>query len=220
MRAAPRSEPVAESEEVFLVDCVQQRDHRPLDDLVLQRGDRERALPSVRLGYVNAPARQRPIRSPLDPIMQVLEPAPEVCLVVPPRQPIHTRRGVFPELVERLSEEIDADVVEERGEPLLLPCLCDLPYAFQRLCHAYPVLSPARALLARIPLGPRPWLHQLRSGSLRFVRRLHSYYDGVRLLVSVHHRLRLLAFPMRAGSGNAAPVRHEISQLPMRSFCT
>src|SRR6266542_3748667 len=30
-----------------------------------------------------------------------------------------------------------------------------------------------------------------------FVRRLHSYYDGVRLLVPVHHRLRLLAFPMR-----------------------
>ena len=34
-------------------------------------------------------------------------------------------------------------------------------------------------------------------GLPRFVRRLHSYYDEVRLLVSVHHRLRLLAFPMR-----------------------
>ena len=32
---------------------------------------------------------------------------------------------------------------------------------------------------------------------LRFVRRLHSYYGGVRLLVPVHHRLRLLTFPMR-----------------------
>ena len=30
----------------------------------------------------------------------------------------------------------------------------------------------------------------------RFVRRLHSYYDGVPLLVPAHHRLRLLAFPM------------------------
>ena len=36
----------------------------------------------------------------------------------------------------------------------------------------------------------------------------------------VHHRLRLLAFPMRAGNGSAAPVRPETSQLPMRSFCT
>ena len=35
-------------------------------------------------------------------------------------------------------------------------------------------------------------------GFPRFVRRLHSYYDEVRLLVSVHHRLRLLTFPMRS----------------------
>ena len=88
------------------------------------------------------------------------------------------------------------------------------------LCHAYPALSPARAWLARIPLGPCPSLHQLRCGSLRFVRRLPSYYGRVRLLGSVHHRLRLLTFPMRAGNGNAVPVRPETSQLPMRSLCT
>src|SRR5262249_23712713 len=63
--------------------------------------------------------------------------------------------------------------------------------------HAYAALSPARALLVRIPLGLRPLLHRLRSGSLRFVRRLHSYFGGARLLVPVHHRLRLLTFPMR-----------------------
>src|SRR5262249_16510027 len=34
-------------------------------------------------------------------------------------------------------------------------------------------------------------------GFPRFVRRLHCYYDEVRLLVSVHHRLWLLTFPMR-----------------------
>src|SRR5688572_28184132 len=133
MRAAPWSEPVREPEEIFLVDRVQQRDHRPLDDLVLQRGNRERALSSVRLGYVDAPTRQCPVRSPMDPIMQVLEPAPEACLVVPPRQPVHTRRGVTFECEERRSEQIDADVMEERGEPRLFSCLCDLPYAVQRL---------------------------------------------------------------------------------------
>jgi hypothetical protein len=36
----------------------------------------------------------------------------------------------------------------------------------------------------------------------------------------VHHRLRLLTFPMRAGNAGAVPVRPEISQLPMRSLCT
>ncbi len=71
--------------------------------------------------------------------------------------------------------------------------------------HAFPVLRPARALLARIPLGPRPSLHRLRSGSPGLVRRLHSYYGGVRLLAPVHHRLRLLAFPMRTGV--ASPLR-------------
>ena len=65
--------------------------------------------------------------------MQILEIMFEVCLVVRPCQPIHTRCSVFFELEERLFEQFDADVVKERGEPLLLPFLRDFPYAFQRL---------------------------------------------------------------------------------------
>ena len=60
-------------------------------------------------------------------------------------------------------------------------------------------------------------------GFPRFVRRLHSYYDEVRLLVSVHHRLRLLTFPMRTAVHKqhaTTAARYEISQVPMRSFCT
>jgi hypothetical protein len=70
-------------------------------------------------------------------------------------------------------------VVQERGEPFLLPQPCRLPYAVQRLGHASPVLRPARALLTRVPLGPRPWLHRLRCRLPGFVRRLHCYYGGV-----------------------------------------
>src|SRR6266568_376343 len=126
-------EAIRDAEEVFLVDRVQQRDHRPLDDLVLQRGDRERALSSVRLGYVHSPVRQRPIRSPLDPVVQVLELVLEVCLVVLPRQPIHAGCSVLLEFEERPFEQVDADMMEERGEPLLLPFPRHFPYAFQRL---------------------------------------------------------------------------------------
>jgi hypothetical protein len=133
MGAAPRSESVTEPEEVFLVDRVQQCGHRPLDDLVLQRGDRERALPAIRLGDVDPPARQCPIRSPLDPSMQVLEIALEVCLVVLPRQPIHAGCSIRLKFEERLFEQIGVDMMEERGEPLLLPFSRDCPYAFQRL---------------------------------------------------------------------------------------
>src|SRR5713226_8639222 len=153
MRAASGPEPIREPEEVFLVDRVQHRSRRPLDDLVLKGGDRERALPAIRLGYEDPPGRCCPIRSPLEPRVQVLELAREVQLVVPPSQPIHARCGVLLKFVERFFEQFDTEMVEERGEPLLLPFPCDLPYALQRWCHAYPTLRPARALLARIPLG-------------------------------------------------------------------
>jgi hypothetical protein len=55
MRAPPGSESIREPEEVFLVDRVEQRDRRPLDDFVLQGRDREWALPAIRLGYVRSP---------------------------------------------------------------------------------------------------------------------------------------------------------------------
>jgi hypothetical protein len=38
MLSAPRPEPVAEPEEIFLPDRIQHFDQRALDDLVLQRG--------------------------------------------------------------------------------------------------------------------------------------------------------------------------------------
>src|SRR4029077_240887 len=119
-----------------------------------------------------------PIRSPMDASMKV-EIALKVLLVAPTCQPIHPRCSILLEFKECLFEVINTDVVEERGELLLLPLPCSLPYALQRLGHAHPVLRPARSLLARISLGLRPWLRRLRSGSLRLVRRLPSYYGGV-----------------------------------------
>src|SRR3954452_22751376 len=67
VRAASGSEPIREPEEIFLVDRAQHRSRGPLDDLVLQGGNRERTLSAVRLGYVHPTARQCSIRSPLDP---------------------------------------------------------------------------------------------------------------------------------------------------------
>jgi hypothetical protein len=67
VRAAPRPEPVR--------DRVQQLDHRPLDDLVLQGGDSERTLLAIRFRNVDPSRRQCPISSPLDPVVQVPETA-------------------------------------------------------------------------------------------------------------------------------------------------
>src|ERR1039458_5485163 len=123
-------------------------------------------------------------------------PAPEsvVRVVVVPRHTIHTRGGFTLKRVERRPERIDTDMVQERGELFLLPLPCGLPYAAQRLGHASPALRPVRALLIRVPLGPRPWLRRLRHRSPGFVRRLRHYYAGVRLLWIVTQRLPLLPF--------------------------
>ena len=82
--AAPRPEPVGEAEEVRLVDGVQHLHHRPLDDLVLQRGDAERPLPAVGLGDVLPPRRLRPVGTPLYASVQVSEVALETRLVLVP----------------------------------------------------------------------------------------------------------------------------------------
>ena len=57
VRAASRPEPIREPEEIFLVDRAQHRSRGPLDDLVLKGGDRDRALSTIRLGYVDPPRR-------------------------------------------------------------------------------------------------------------------------------------------------------------------
>ena len=51
--------------------------------------------------------------------LQVLDIVFEVCLVVLPRPPIHAGGCVLRQRVERLLEEFNGDVVEQRGEPLL-----------------------------------------------------------------------------------------------------
>src|ERR1700726_4475719 len=147
--------------------------------------------------------------------MQILDPEFEVRLVVVPRHTIHAGGGFTLKRVERRPQRIDTDMVEERSELLLLPLPCGSPYTAQRLGHASPALRPVRALLIRVPLGPRPWLHRLRHRSPGFVRRLRRYYAGVRLLWIVHQRLRLLTFPPRTIRPPTGPMADpEISRFP------
>src|SRR6202048_1803180 len=93
---------------------------------------------------------------PCGPFHGVLKIPPEVRPVVLPCHPVAAGGGFAFERVERRPERVDVDMVEKRGEPLLLPLPCGLPYAGQRLGHALPGLSPVRALLIRVPLSPCP----------------------------------------------------------------
>src|SRR5258705_2104065 len=125
--AAARAESIAEPEEFLLVDPIQQRSGGPLDNLVLKSGDCQRTLPPIGLRNVPTPRGLRPIGSPVDPIAQIFG------FVVLPRYPVDARSRVPLQREERGTEHCRVDVVEERGEPLLPPLLCGLPYALQRL---------------------------------------------------------------------------------------
>jgi hypothetical protein len=60
------------------------------------------------------------------------------------------------------TEPIDGEMVEQRGDPFLLPILCGLPHAAQALGHAIPALSRGRARLPGVLLGLHPSLPTLR----------------------------------------------------------
>ena len=81
MWSSPGAEPVGEPEEVLFIDVVQHHNASALDDFVLQGRDRQRPLPSVRLRYVRPARRLRPIRSPPDPCVQILETRLQIGLV-------------------------------------------------------------------------------------------------------------------------------------------
>src|SRR5437867_417250 len=111
--------------------------------------------------------------------MQVPDVGFEVLRIILPRDPVHPRRRIPLEPGIRILEQVDAHMVEQRGEPFLLPCLCYLPYTIEPLGHTFPARRPARAWLDPVPLGPRPSLHPLRGRSPGVVRRLHRYYGEV-----------------------------------------
>ena len=111
--------------------------------------------------------------------VQILEVALEVCIVLLPCQTIDASSRVLLKFIKRVLKQIDGQMVEERSELLLLPLPCGFPHTLQRLGHAFPDLRPARAVLARVPLGPRPWLHRLRRRFPGFVRQLRCYNGGV-----------------------------------------
>src|SRR3984893_11995828 len=70
---ALRSEPVAEPQELRLVDRRQDCHHRRLDDLIFQCSDAERPLAALRLRNISPTRWQRSIRSCLDARTEIRE---------------------------------------------------------------------------------------------------------------------------------------------------
>lgn len=133
MLTASGPKPVREAEEVFLIDRVEHCDSRALNDFVFQRSNTERALFAISLWYEPSSDRQRPIRAAMDPCKQVLEVALQPGLVVLPCHPVHPGCGMALERQERVPQQIDSHMVQQRTELLLLPLPCSVPYTVQPL---------------------------------------------------------------------------------------
>ena len=69
----------------------------------------------------------------MNPLMQRLQIALQVCFIVLPRNAIHPGRGSALERQKRFPQQINADMVQQRGELLFLPQPCNFPYTIQPL---------------------------------------------------------------------------------------
>jgi hypothetical protein len=93
MLVALRPEPVAEAQELRLIDRRQDCHHRCLDDLVLYCGDAERPLSAIRLRNIGPARWQRSIRSRLDARVEVREVLLETFHVFGPRHLVDATRS-------------------------------------------------------------------------------------------------------------------------------
>ncbi len=91
-----RAIPVGAGQEILLIDPAENVGRRSLDDFIFQRGDRKRALFSVRLRDIHPSKRLGAIPSIPQTLMEVTGVLREPLAVVAGRHAIDARRRVFP----------------------------------------------------------------------------------------------------------------------------
>jgi len=131
--------------------------------------------------------------------VQILQLRFEVFPVGPPRHAIDPRRCVTLQCDVALSEQIDGDVMQQRGEPHCLALSRRLAHGCQPVRRGSPARCPDRGRLTAVLLGRGPSLHNLRRGQTLFVQSLRGYYDLVRLLIPVHAHRSAVACMSRSG---------------------
>ena len=75
-RTTPRAEPERAGKEYLLIDGLHQKNQRPLNDAVLDRGDSERPFPSIPFGNVDPANRNRTVRFRLELLLELPDEAP------------------------------------------------------------------------------------------------------------------------------------------------
>src|SRR5262249_49730670 len=188
--------------------------------LVLQGSDRERALSAVRLGDVDPPTRQCPIRSSLDAAMKILERALEVCLVVRPCQPPGAASSLSSKnasssrsMLRWWKSAVNLSFFLSLAILRMRSSACD---TLTRLCVRHVLCWLA------FPLVPA-------LGSTGSAADCSALFAGFAATVteSDFSWPRIIGYgssPSRCGPPHPAPTdttaaSHEISQVPTRSFC-
>ena len=115
--STPRPKPVRALQKVLLVHRLQHHQHRPLEDLVLQRRDANRApLVRPRLVQVHPAHRRRSIPPGLEPFEQARQVRLPFGLVLRRRHSVHTRRRILAGSPVRFAQPHRIDVVRQRRQ--------------------------------------------------------------------------------------------------------
>src|SRR5262245_574085 len=95
----------------------------------------------------------RSVTAPVHLVVQVLQLLFEVLSVGLPRHAVDTRRGIPFERKVALLQEIDGDVMQQRGEPYTLALSRRSAHGDESVRRGAPAQCPGRGRLAAVPLG-------------------------------------------------------------------
>ena len=156
-----RPEAIRAGIEVLLVDRLQQHDDRPLENLVLQGGNSDRASlgSRARLGNVHTPHRRCPVRPGLRPVQERLEVRLQVLRVLGPGLSVHARCPVFAGPVEGRFQPVDVHQIGQRSESHLRRSFRQLgyPLLFREYAHRisrYSAYVPTTSSMIPMPRFP------------------------------------------------------------------
>src|SRR6516225_10085498 len=91
---------------------------------------------------------------------------------------VDSRRSLTLESVEAVAKKVDAEMVEQSGEPFLSPFPCCFTHTVQPLEHAFPALCRGHVWLIDVLLHLRPSLPSLRRKLPSLVRSVHRCRVG------------------------------------------
>src|SRR5260370_8454532 len=127
MLAAPWPEAIREALKILLVNLIEDGSHGLLNDFVLQGGDPERPLSTVRLRYVYSSRWLRSISAAVNPAVQINESILQSGLILLPSDAVYSWDSFPLQRVKAIPKHPDRQLVNQSGELHFLPSLLYLP---------------------------------------------------------------------------------------------